>query len=521
MKNNSANNGAKNASFRTNGAYSGTNGKNIANNGARRPVDRQGASYGANVRVGSANNGAKNASFRTNGAYSGTNGGNIANNGSYRGGRNGGGRRGGSPMAVAFILSLLLLAAVLIGLVLAGSGAFSQGDDTTKAPDGTSDPSVTTASPDTSGNSADTGENTSGTAAPPDTETPVTEPPTPSEQRVSFVAAGDCIVHDAVREDAKKRADSDDPNYNFYDMFEGVAEVIGNADISYINMEGCVGGASLGYAGYPDFNAPKEIAEAFVKLGFDVVNIANNHMLDHGEAGYRNTLDYFNTLPFTTIGGIKGSDNGVRIVEKGGVKIAFLSYTTLVNWAHVNSLSAGSDLSVPYAEDGAIKSGIAAARAMADFVCVSMHWGDEDAYQPNAEQKRLAQVIASAGADVIVGMHSHTIQPIEWIEGEGGHKTLVTYSLGNFISTMHYSQNMAGYMLSLDFVVTPEGEKRVENVKAIPTVCHYSLSRDSLQIYLMKDYSEALASKHGSTLQNAFSYSILKGYTNSISEYID
>lgn len=347
---------------------------------------------------------------------------------------------------------------------------------------------------------------------------PVTDPVTePAEKRVSFVACGDNIVHDAVREDAQKRANAENPNFNFYDMYAGVADIIGAADVSFINMEGCVGGASLGYLGYPNFNAPNEIGEAFVKLGFDVVNLLNNHTLDYDEIGYKNTIAYFEDLPVLTIGGYKKSDyDNLRIIDRNGIKIAFLSYTTIMNYDSATwlprKLPANSEYLISNAEDAAIKRQIALAREAADFVVVSMHWGDEDAYTPNSEQKRLARLCADMGADVVVGHHSHTVQPAEWLTGADGNKTFVAYSLGNFISTMHYSQNMAGAMLSLDFVIDENGEGHVEAPKLIPTVTHYSLKRDALQIYRMSDYSEALAKTHGSTLQNSFSYAILKKY---------
>jgi hypothetical protein len=82
---------------------------------------------------------------------------------------------------------------------------------------------------------------------------------------------------------------------------------------------------------------------------------------------------------------------------------------------------------------------------------------------------------------------------------------------------------MAGVMLSLDFVVAADGTRYVDAPSLIPTVCHYSLQRDALQIYRMSDYSEDLARTHGSTLQNSFSYAILKKYiTDAISaEFIE
>ena len=68
-------------------------------------------------------------------------------------------------------------------------------------------------------------------------------------------------------------------------------------------------------------------------------------------------------------------------------------------------------------------------RDQVDVVMVSMHWGNEYTHVPSAEQRRQAEYLSSLGVDVIIGHHSHTIQPIEFV-GD----TLVIYSLGNLIS---------------------------------------------------------------------------------------
>lgn len=341
------------------------------------------------------------------------------------------------------------------------------------------------------------------------------------DKKISFLAGGDCIIHDAVREDAKARANENNPNYNFFDMFEGIAPLIGKADISYINMEGCVAGASLGYYGYPNFNAPAEIGETFVKLGFDIVNLANNHMLDYGEKGLSGTVSFFRTLPLTLIGGYTKADyDNIRLYETQGVKVAFLSYTTLINYDHINSLGSGSDYIVPYAVEADIRRQVALAKEKADFVFVSMHWGDEDATVPNSQQKKLAKLCADLGVDLVIGMHSHTLQPLEWVEGADGGKTLVAYSLGNLISTMHPSRNMVGGLLSLDILLTAEGDKSIENITLIPTVCHYSLKRDGLALYMLSDYTDELAKKHGTTLRaesnKTFSLSIAKKFVTDV-----
>jgi len=338
----------------------------------------------------------------------------------------------------------------------------------------------------------------------------------PHTRSATFIACVDCIAHDAVIADALKRANEEHPNYNFYDMFAGIAPLIKAADVSYINMEGCVGGPEFGYRGYPRFNAPNEIGTTFAELGFDVVNIANNHMMDYNEEGYANTIAYFHLLPFTTIGGYTKQDyDRVRIVERNGIRIAFLSYLTRINLN--NLLPESSEYLLPFALEEDITRQVGIARANADFVVVSMHWGVENITMPNEEQTRLAKLLADLGADVVVGNHTHTVLPVEWITGENGNRTLVAYSLGNCISTMHYTEYLAGAMLSLSLNMSDTGEKSVSDVRIIPIVTHYSLQRDQVALHLLSDYSEELARQHGSTLKNDFSFELLQRCYDAVS----
>ncbi len=342
------------------------------------------------------------------------------------------------------------------------------------------------------------------------------------ERRVSLLAVGDNIIHDAIISDARKRADAAHTEYNFFDMYADVADDIAAADIAFVNQEAPIS-PSHRATGYPDFNSPEAAGKTLAELGFDVVSVANNHMLDMGETGYKETLEFWRGQDVLTIGGYTKQDyDEPRVVEVNGVKIAFLCYTTLINWSHQNSLSSTSDLVVPYAREAVIKRQVEIAKQNSDVVVVSMHWGTEDQFAPDAQQKALVKIMAECGVDLVIGHHPHVIQKIEQIERSDGGNMLVVYSLGNFISTMHYSQNMLGGMVTLDLVVTDDGDVSFENVLLTPIVTHYSLSRDSLHIYKFEDYSEELAKKHGSTLKNDFNYSILRKYiTNNISsEYL-
>ncbi len=343
------------------------------------------------------------------------------------------------------------------------------------------------------------------------------------ETRIRFAAAGDNIPHDSVVATGAALA-QDAQKYDFSAVFSGIRDLISSADIAFINQESPVGGADLGISGYPNFNAPKEMVEALMDTGFDVFNIANNHMLDKGAAGYINTIEYFNSLPVTMIGGYTKKDyDTIRIVEQSGVKIAFLGYTTLVNYGHVNDLPASSEYLIPYADTKDITRQVGLAKQQADVVIVSFHWGTEDEFGVTSEQSKYASLCADLGVDVVLGHHPHVVGGVEYLTGESGNKTLVAYSLGNLCSTMLYGKNMVGEILTFDIVRDADGVIHIENALVNPVISHYKTDtskkdsqglhvRYDVRLYLMEDYTEALAKEHGANNWGTFTFDTMKSY---------
>lgn len=364
------------------------------------------------------------------------------------------------------------------------------------------------------------------------------------EKRISFVAAGDNIIHESVFTDAMAKATEAvsvgtySGKYYFDDMYDGIKDIIQKADIAYVNQEGPVAGDALGVHGYPTFNAPEEIGDVLINIGFDIVNLANNHMLDMDTStrpGYLKTIEYWNTKPVMTIGAHIDEDdfNTIRVYEEKGVKIAFLSYTYGVN-SGTSISSASPNLVVPYIDDATITRQIAEAKEISDLVFVSMHWGTDTAGSsfnnyPTDEQRRLAQLIADCGADAIIGMHPHVVQPIEWVTGVSGNQTLVAYSLGNLLSTMLNSYNLVGGILSFDIVINESSKPSIENVIFNPVMCHYEAdssvldsqslaTRFNVKLYMMEDYTEELAKSHGSQLYGKFDlYTLYRYITDTVS----
>ncbi len=401
--------------------------------------------------------------------------------------------------AAALVLAASLVAASLSGCVslrpLPGVGR-----DTTNGETDSAAPPA----PDTSGVGRETDTQTDPSTEPDTTESEDTAPPPPAEYRVSVVAVGDNLIHESVYLDAKQRA-SDGAEYDFLPMYAPLADRIAAADIAFINQETPLAGKEYGYSGYPTFNSPREVAEALVEVGFDIVNLANNHLFDKHNTGAYATVEYMQSLPVTTIGAYlnEADYENIRVTEVNGIRIAWVAFAQESN--NTTYPIEGGVIMPMFNDEAAVCARIEAAKEISDFVIVSAHWGKEVAeIKPNV--KHLAALMAEAGADVILGHHSHILHGVEWLSNSNGTRTLVAYSLGNFISTQYYAQNMVGGMLSFD-IVMKDGVCRIESPILNPTVTQYSLNRDSLEVYLLGDYTEALAKAHG-TIYHSPSFSL-------------
>lgn len=332
-------------------------------------------------------------------------------------------------------------------------------------------------------------------------------------KRLTFMGCGDNITYVGNVMEARENAVDGGREHNFKPTYEYVLPKIEAADIAFINQETVMCGEGYPISYYPTFNSPQDLGYDVVEMGFDVVNIATNHMLDMGANGLARTIEFWKNMDCIMIGGYENEEdyNTVRILETDGIKIAFLSYNYGTNGI---SKPASSQLVIPFINDEDISAHIEDAKQQADLVFVSMHWGDEGAFKPNSEQKRLAQLIADCGADVIIGTHPHVIQPVEWLTGADGNKTLCVYSLGNFVAEQAYDYNMIGGIIEFD-IVQKNGEKPyIENPVFTPTMYHFEKNFRGNKVYYLQDYTTELASRHAVTnyYGNTMSYDRLFRY---------
>ncbi|WP_042142389.1 CapA family protein [Paucisalibacillus sp. EB02] len=315
-------------------------------------------------------------------------------------------------------------------------------------------------------------------------------------KEISITAIGDMLIHNSVYNDAKVKQ-----GYDFKPMLKRVEPFLSDATISIANQETMIGGVELGLSSYPTFNSPTEVGDALKWAGVDVVSLANNHTLDRGEEAIQRAITHWETIDMMYTGAYKNSQDRdrVRVYEtEEGISVAFLSYTYGTNGIPV---PVGRDYLVNLIDQELIAREIKDAKEKADVVVLSLHFGNEYERMPNQIQKDLVQFVADQGADVVVGHHPHVLQPIDWVTSAEGSRTLVVYSLGNFLSGQDEFYRQIGGIFKFYISKTTKGgeqEVKVHSPEFLPTYVKYSNWQDYevIPMYQLTDQDLPNASKH-------------------------
>lgn len=286
--------------------------------------------------------------------------------------------------------------------------------------------------------------------------------------KVSLIMVGDALIHDSVY---KSAYNSSTKTYDFKPMLELVKPIVSEYDLAFYNQETILGGKELGLSGYPNFNSPYEVGDAFIDAGFNMVSTATNHTYDKKVVGITNSCNYWNSKSDVIMSGTKLSaeESDVKIFEKNGIKFAFVAYTKGLNG---NVLPNDKEYLANIFDYDKAKTDIESVKDKVDFVIVSMHWGKDvtsftnpspepwTKYGKGLNPKEQAKYLSSLGVDLIIGHHPHIINPVEWVDN-----TLVFYSLGNFISAQSNDSNYnkkVGLMGSVEFIKTTKGSEIIE-----------------------------------------------------------
>lgn len=290
----------------------------------------------------------------------------------------------------------------------------------------------------------------------------------PERLRLTFV--GDLMCH----QEQYQRAIAED-GYDFGPSFQWVSPYLQKADFCFGNLETTFSGTESWrrISGYPAFNTPDAFATALSDAGFDMVFMANNHTLDHGEHGLSRSLEVLreNGLRQAGVRRVDEERSPFAILEAKGIRLAVLAYTAFSN----ASLNDRDSLSLYLLDPTQLPRHITYARTLgADIVIVHFHYGTEYLQRPTALQLEAVKAAVRAGADIIVGDHPHVIQPLNTFHSGATHidETLVAYSLGNFLSNQQGSRTRAGLMLTVEIERNGSDAAkpfRLAKVEVVPT----------------------------------------------------
>lgn len=247
---------------------------------------------------------------------------------------------------------------------------------------------------------------------------------TPVEPAFDLTAVGDVMLDQLTRQ----RLRDFDVNY----PFARIKHITGSGNLNFANLEAPISDRGVPMDKTYVFRAPSYSVEALNIAGFNLVSLANNHILDYGVEAMLDTMAILaeNGIDYIGAGAnAKAARQGVML-DIDGVQVAVLAYTRAAPSRQYPSWAATEDKpgTVFYYDEERMIEALARARADADVVIISMHWGNEYTYQVNAEQKRIGHLLIDAGADLILGHHSHTPQGIEFYNGKP-----IVYSMGNFV----------------------------------------------------------------------------------------
>ncbi len=288
------------------------------------------------------------------------------------------------------------------------------------------------------------------------------ETPSPRNMSIVITATGDLTIgtnYKAYRNmDASlfgKELKRQSGDMDFY--LRNVRDILAQDDLTIVNFEGTLAEQVVIPSSKRNneflFLAPTSYAKTLADNSIEAATLENNHVMDFGEDGYNSTM-----AALQAAGVIVSNSKTLGVYEVNGIKIGMLAYQTF---------NGGYDRI--YAT---LQNDIENARSQGcDIVTVSYHWGDELDYHPNNNQQKLGKATIDAGADLVIGHHSHRINPIEEYNGK-----YIVYSLGNFsFSGNNKPSDMLTYLFQIRFKYR-RGEMYGTEFRIIP--CRISSKTD-------------------------------------------
>lgn len=282
-------------------------------------------------------------------------------------------------------------------------------------------------------------------------------------KQITLAFTGDMLASDKLL--AQAQHDAGGSGYDFNPMLAQIAPILRKADWAICHQETPVSDNDKGVHGYPQFNAPYELAAAEHHAGYDACDTASNHTADLGAGGVDATLGTLDKYGIKHTGSARSEAEAARptIYDVHGVKVGHLAYTY-----GLNGLKLPQPWMVNIINVGWIKAQAHRLKqAGADIVVVSVHDGIEQDQTPSADQIRIDNAIMqSPDVDLIVGAHAHVVQPIKKLS-DG---RWIVYGVGNFLAQQDNPTptNRDGVIVEPTFT-DENGHYRITRMGYVPT----------------------------------------------------
>ena len=239
--------------------------------------------------------------------------------------------------------------------------------------------------------------------------------------------------------------------------FLEIADELKKSDILFANLEGSISDRGIKVGSIYSFRFKPEAVDGLVYAGFDILSLANNHMLDYQRTALEDTMDILkeNNIDYIGAGFNKEEAFSLKIKEVKNTKIGFLAYTNLgpENWKVGEKNSGMAWINENNISE--IVKDIKKAKERVDVLVVSLHAGEEYKKNPTPFQISFARSCINNGADLVVGHHPHVVQGIEKYNN-----AWIVYSLGNFVFDQGFSEETMKSII-LKVIIDEKKIKRV------------------------------------------------------------
>lgn len=215
--------------------------------------------------------------------------------------------------------------------------------------------------------------------------------------------------------------------------------VLTDADIAMVNHEFCFSTGGVKQDKQYTFRVDPKYVGAFHELGVDIVTLANNHALDYGREALSDTFTTLDDagIMYAGAGETKERAKELQTIQSGGRTFGFLAASRVIPEGSWNVDNAQPGLFCTY-DDTQLCAAITEAKQECDYVTVYVHWGIERDSMPQDYQVTMARHYIDAGADLVIGSHTHCLQGIEFYNGKP-----ILYGMGNFIFNTTINSTMA------------------------------------------------------------------------------